>query len=322
MDRRRSSFLLGLALVAFAILVWGVTFVNTRALLRDFSALEIQVLRFALGYAALWCVHPRREAVARGDEWLFVGMGLSGVATYQLLENCAIHYTNASNVSILVSLCPMATALLAWMLGRDGRPAAWFFVGFAIAIAGVVLVCLNGIHEFHFHPLGDLMAFCAMLCWGVYSMFVDMVNARGYPSVFAIRRAFFWALAATAPVVIFGLTPAGRTALNGSFAMTLGSSANAARFSDWLNLLNIGFLGILASAGCFVVWNLACDALGVVRCTVTLYLIPVITVVFAAAFLGERMTTASFVGSALILGGVALSERRGSRRRRLHNERH
>ena len=32
-------FLRGLALVAFALLVWGMTFVNTRALLPDFSAL-------------------------------------------------------------------------------------------------------------------------------------------------------------------------------------------------------------------------------------------------------------------------------------------
>ena len=37
----------------FVILAWGVTFANTRALLRDFSALEIQLLRFALAWRAL-----------------------------------------------------------------------------------------------------------------------------------------------------------------------------------------------------------------------------------------------------------------------------
>jgi len=39
---------------AFVIFVWGVTFANTRALLFDFSALEIQVSRFVLAWAALW----------------------------------------------------------------------------------------------------------------------------------------------------------------------------------------------------------------------------------------------------------------------------
>ena len=308
------GFLRGLALVTFTILVWGVTFVNTRALLPHFSALEIQVMRFMLGYAALWCIYPRRAPVARGDERLFIGMGLSGVAVYQLLENCAIHYTNASNVSILVSLCPMTTALLAWMLGRGGRPSLRFFVGFALAIVGVSMVCMNGLHAFHFHPLGDLLAFCAMLSWGFYSMFVDVVNDKGYPPMFAIRRAFFWALAFTVPVVLFGLTPAGGTALNGSFAVSLDPAMNCARLSSWLNLLNLGFLGLLASAACFVVWNMACEALGTVRCTVTLYMIPVVTVVCAAIFLGERMTIVSFWGSVLILISVILSSWRERQR--------
>ena len=306
-------FLRGLALVVFTLLVWGVTFVNTRALLSDFSALEIQLLRFTLGYAALWCICPRRGSVARGDEWLFVGMGLAGVAVYQLLENCAIHYTNASNVSILVSLCPMTTALLAWMLGRGRRPSLRFFIGFIVAIVGVAMVCMNGLHAFHFHPLGDLMAFCAMLSWGFYSMFVDVVNAKGYPPVFVIRQMFFWALVFTVPLVLFGLTSMGRTVLQGSFAVSLDPAVNGARFTSGLNLVNIGFLGLLASAACFVVWNLACETLGTVRCTVFLYLIPVVTVVFAAIFLGERMTFVSGVGSALILGGVILSGWQGRR---------
>ena len=306
-------FLRGLALVAFTLLVWGVTFVNTRALLPDFSALEIQVLRFTLGYAALWCICPRRVSVAQSDEWLFVGMGLAGVAIYQLLENCAIHYTNASNVSILVSLCPMTTALLAWMLGRGSRPSIRFFIGFVVAIIGVAMVCLNGLQAFHFHPLGDLMAFGAMLSWGFYSMFVDVVNTKGYPPVFVIRRMFFWALVVTVPIVFFGLTPTGHTVLNGSFAVSLDPAANAARFTSGLNLLNLGFLGLLASAACFVVWNMACETLGTVRCTVALYLIPVVTVVFAAAFLGERMTAVSCVGAVLILGGVILSGWQGRR---------
>ena len=42
----------------FVIFVWGVTFVNTRALLADFSALEILVARFALAWGAL-SPHPR-----------------------------------------------------------------------------------------------------------------------------------------------------------------------------------------------------------------------------------------------------------------------
>ena len=94
----------GFSFAALTILVWGVTFVNTKALLNDFSAFEILVARFAAAYAALWVMYPKMLRVASWkDELLLAGMGLTGVALYQFLENTAIHYTNASNVSILVS---------------------------------------------------------------------------------------------------------------------------------------------------------------------------------------------------------------------------
>ena len=107
----------GIVAMAFVILVWGITFVNTRALLFDFSALEIQVIRFAMAWIALLTVERLTLKVERSavsskppyhggvrthrptDELLFAGMGLCGVFIYQLLENCAIYYTNASNVA-------------------------------------------------------------------------------------------------------------------------------------------------------------------------------------------------------------------------------
>ena len=41
-----SALALAWTLAALVILVWGMTFANTRALLTDFSALEILVVRF------------------------------------------------------------------------------------------------------------------------------------------------------------------------------------------------------------------------------------------------------------------------------------
>lgn len=83
--------------------IWGMTFANTRALLGDFSALEILVGRFGLAWAALWgceacqrlsqssAVRPPKAARRRRyaemcswrDEWLFVAMGFCGIFCYQ-----------------------------------------------------------------------------------------------------------------------------------------------------------------------------------------------------------------------------------------------
>ena len=151
----------GIVAMAFVILVWGITFVNTRALLFDFSALEIQVIRFAMTWVALLTVERLTLKVERSevsskppyhggagthrptDELLFAGMGLCGVFIYQLLENCAIYYTNASNVAILVSFGPAVTAVMARMLTRNKSLSGMFVIGSAVAIVGVALISFN-----------------------------------------------------------------------------------------------------------------------------------------------------------------------------------
>jgi len=299
--------LIGVLLATGTVGCWGVTFVNTKALLAHFSALEIQVLRFLLAYVALWLVHPKWKILPTAEEKTFVLMGFSGVAVYQLLENCAIHFTNASNVAILVSLCPVVTALLVRFFGHGDRLHLVYFIGCAVAMVGVVMVSLNGIRVFHFRPIGDLLAVCAMLSWGFYSMMLSKLVRREHSQLFVARRIFFWALALMVPIVVFGSTAEGRAVLDGSFAVTWTAEVNVRRFAAPINCANLGFLGLCASAGCFVTWNRACEMLGVVRCSAGLYLIPAVTVLFAYAFLGETLTWISAIGAVLITAGVVLS---------------
>ena len=191
---------------AFAIVVWSVTFANTRVLLRDFSAFEILIVRFVMAWAALWsmeCLGRRggagtsRHAVC--SEWLFVGMGFTGIVVYQFLENCAIYYTNASNVAILVSFVPIATAIIARIVLKDRSLSIPLVVGSLIAICGVAVVSVGSTIELQVRPLGDLMALIAMLSWGFYSILVDIVNARGVAPITAMRKSFAWSLVIMAP---------------------------------------------------------------------------------------------------------------------------
>lgn len=304
-------------IVALVIVIWGVTFASTRALLGGFSALEILALRFGLAFAALalasW-LRPRQlcrtPSACICSEWIFIAMGFTGIFAYQFLENCAIHYTNAGNVALLVSFCPIVTALLAKAISGDGSLTRRLVAGSAIAMAGVALVSWNGIVEFELRPLGDLMAIAAMISWGMYSILLDKANARGVEPMVAIRKAFGWSLIMMAPVAAWGMTEAGMCALDGSFAVMVDAELNAERFGSAMNWMNIGFLGLLASAASFVLWSRACRALGVVKTTVALYLTPIVGVVFAAVCLGERVTWLEVLGGAVILAGVAIATKR------------
>ncbi|AFA47218.1 hypothetical protein Awo_c04170 [Acetobacterium woodii DSM 1030] len=70
------------------------------------------------------------------------------------------------------------------------------------------------------------------------------------------------------------------------------------------------FLGVFASAVCFVTWNLAVKRLGATKTSVYIYLVPVITVVTAVMVLGEKMTLVSVVGILLTILGLLISEKR------------
>ncbi len=74
------------------------------------------------------------------------------------------------------------------------------------------------------------------------------------------------------------------------------------------NLFNILYLGVGASALCFVIWNLALKVLGVVKTTVYIYMVPVITIASSAVILHERITWIALLGTALTLMGLFLSE--------------
>lgn len=302
----------GLLSAAIVILIWGMTFASTRALLFEYSSLEIQVLRFALAWVALWVICPKRMRLNdRKDEWLFAAMGLTGVFIYQFLENCAIYYTNASNVAILVSFGPIVTAALARMFTKDRSLSLSMFLGSLVSIIGVAIVSLNGVVNFHLRPLGDLMALVAMISWGVYSILIDKANEKGYSPMLVIRRAFFWAIVFMLPLLAWGATDSGFYAMDGSFSVTLDAKANIERFMNPMNWINLGFLGVFASALCFVLWNAACKSLGVVKATIGLYLTPIIGVVFAALFLGETITIMEVVGGTIIIAGVALANKKG-----------
>jgi drug/metabolite transporter (DMT)-like permease len=79
------------------------------------------------------------------------------------------------------------------------------------------------------------------------------------------------------------------------------------RFTNPINVFNILFLGLGASALCFATWNFAMRALGAVKTSIYIYLVPVITVVTSVIVLGERITWMSALGTILTLTGLFMS---------------
>lgn len=79
--------------------------------------------------------------------------------------------------------------------------------------------------------------------------------------------------------------------------------------------LDILYLGVGASALCFVTWNFAVKELGAIKTSVYIYMVPVITVITSVLILHEKLTLLVRIGTVLALIGLFLSEYKPERNR-------
>ncbi len=292
-NRRTAGHLAAL----FTIIIWGTTFISTKVLLTDFKPVEILFFRFVVGFAVLVLVCPHRmKGVECRQEMTFVLAGLCGICLYYLLENIALTYTMASNVGVIISVAPFFTAVLSRLfLKSEGKLRANFFAGFGVAMAGVALISFNG-SRMELNPMGDLLAVLAAFVWACYSILTRKISSFGYPVILTTGRTFFYGILFMVPALFL-------------FDFEIGPE----RFADMTNLFNILYLGLGASALCFVTWNLAIKALGAVKTSVYIYMVPVITVVTSVLILKEPVTWVSVMGTVLAIAGLFLSEYSGNR---------
>ena len=276
------------------ILIWGTTFISTKILLTSFKPVEILFYRFGIGVLVLLIAYPHRlKGTDKKQELMFMAAGLCGVTLYYLLENIALTYTTASNVGVIISIAPFFTAILAnWLLDGE-KPKANFFIGFFAAIIGIFLISFNGSAVLQLNPIGDLLAILAAIVWAAYSILSRKISQFGYNTIQTTRRIFCYGLFFMIPVLF-------------PFHFEWGLE----RFTQPANLFNILFLGLGASALCFVTWNLAVKFLGAVKTSIYIYLVPVITVVTSVIVLSERVTWMSAFGTVLTLAGLFISEKK------------
>ncbi len=277
------------------VFVWGLTFVSTKLLLEDFTPLEVLFTRFVLGYMALLLFYPQTLPFrSLKEEKLFMFAGLSGVTLYFLLENIALNYTLASNVGIIVAIAPFCTALLAQVFLRNytKEQLNWtFFVGFVVAMGGIILIVFNGTVHLQLNPLGDILAAGAALTWAFYSITMRIIGELRLNMAICTRRVFFYGIIFMLPVVAWqGVDMSWDTVVKP------------------INMFNLLFLAILASAICFATWNWSVKVLGAVKASAYIYLVPMVAVFAAAIILEENITPLAMFGTALVLIGLIISE--------------
>jgi drug/metabolite transporter (DMT)-like permease len=165
---------------------------------------------------------------------------------------------------------------------RGERPRRVDWIGVALAVAGLIVLTLPGA------TAPDLVGAALMLvagaCWGVYSL---------------LGRT--------------SRDPLGTTAGNFARASLLALIALAAALPaaslSWRGALLATASGSLASGVGYTFWYAALPALAAWRAALLQLLVPVVTALAAAVWLGESISSRLLAATALVIAGVWLTIR-------------
>lgn len=285
-----SRFLPRLAAFA-AVVLWGVSFVATKAALREVSPLTLIFTRFALGVAVLFVIlRFRRESlVPPRDAWAALAlMGFVGVFVHQMLQVHGLTLTTAVRAGWLIGLIPIWSAVLsAVVLGESFGTRK--VLGLLLGTVGAVLVITRGEISSRVLALpttrGDLLILASTVNWAIYTI-LGRRTLKRLGSARATAAAMFvgWAM-----LIPFFVSTAGW---------------HEYRFISSSSLGAIVFLGIGCSGLGYLFWYAALERIEASQVAAFLHLEPLVTLAAAVSLLGEPVAVSTVLGGTLVLSGV------------------
>ena len=285
---------LALTLVAA---LWGSYPAFAKVALQHFPPFVLVSVRSALAAAFLVLLLLRQgshhwSALGWSSLGPFAFLGFTGLVVSTGGTYLGIAFTTASSAVILQAATPVMVALGARLYLQERLTAAQW-AGVACSTVGVLLVITRGslraIAHLELHP-GDFILLVAQIGWSAYTVYGKRVLAEYDPML------------ATAAAYVFGSLMLFPLAL---VTARLFPPPDLLSASAWAVVAYQAFLGAIAH----VWWYEGIRVVGPSRAAVFLNLQPVVGILLAWLMLGERIGTATLLGGAAVLMGVALTTR-------------
>lgn len=289
------------ALAAAAVLSTTAIFIRYLTVTYHIPALVLAFWRDVFVCLALLPVmgwlRPRLLRVEHRHLGYLVGYGLV-LALFNALWTLSVALNGAAAATVLVYSSAAFTALLGrWLLAEA---LGWAkLVAVAVCLGGCVLVAgALGLAAWRTNTVGIVVGVLSGLGYAAYSLMGRSASQRGLSPWTTVLYTFAFA---TLFLLLFNLFP------------TAGIPGTATRPADlmWLGRAFAGWavLFLLAAGptlGGFGLYNVSLSYLPSSVANLIVTLEPAFTVATAYILLGERLTAAQFVGTAMIAAGVVL----------------
>ncbi|MFZ1726307.1 MAG: DMT family transporter [Albidovulum sp.] len=282
------------ALLGLLALIWGASFLSTRAALTEVGVLTTVAFRVSGAAALLWVfVAALRLAVPKDPRSIvaFLGMGvLNNVIPFTLIVWGQQHIASGL-AGILNSATALFAVLLVPLFFVDERLTLRKLLGVALGFAGVaVIIGIANLAQLDPRSLGQIAVLGAAFSYALSAIFARKFLKGLRPEVSAAG------MLSAAALIMIPLA----LLIDGVPTLAYGTQTWAA----------LAYLAFVASALAYILYYLVLNLAGAGNVSLVTLMIPPIAVFLGALVYGEALPTQAFVGLALLVIGLLIIDGR------------
>jgi drug/metabolite transporter (DMT)-like permease len=217
--------------------------------------------------------------------------GVSWFGVYNIALNAGEQRIDAGTAAMVVKLGPILIAILAGVFLAEGMPRG-LVSGSAVALAGVVIVCLSASPRLGTSTTGVLLC-----CMAAIAYAVGMVAQKPLlANLSALRVTWLACVVGALSCMPFA-----------------GQSLSELRSASRSTILWVLYLGLLPTAVGFTAWAYALARSPTGGLAAMTYLVPPMAVLLSWLLLAETPAPLALAGGVMCLAGVYLTQRGGGR---------
>lgn len=287
---KKENRALGILLLTAAI--WGFAFTAQKTGADRVPVFTFGAWRYIAGAAALYLItlplRRKKGLPALDQKAVLPGMLLGTVLFCAAnLQQLGVALIGPGKCGFLTTLYVVLVPVLGKLLfGKKTAPGTWL----ALPLAVLALYLLCGTGESLTPTRGDLLALGGSVFWALHILFTDRYTGK-YEAIDLCTVQFFWC----------GL-------MDLFFALALENVPVRDVLAVWPELL---YLSVLSTAGGYTLQTIGQRDAKPAHAAIVLSMESVFSVLGGAIFLGERMRPAAYLGCAVMLAAVLISQLSG-----------
>ena len=281
-----------------AITLWGISFIFIKIALREISAVNLIVLRYAMGALCVGLFAWRRgdfQQLTWADAPKLALVGAIGITLQQFLQVTGQITADASVAAFLAATAPAFTVILAAVWLHE-RLRFWQVIGVGLASLGGIIVATGGDFAALFiGPAlpalsGNFLILLSSMVWAVFIILSKRL-VRSRPTALVTSGIFFFGMLFTLPFFLASQT---------------WSEIPRLSLGGWGAML---YVGLLSTAVAYLLNSHALKHISAARVAAIQNMEPLSAMAAAFVMLNESPSWAMALGGAAILSGVYLAER-------------